>query len=137
MNSLHATPHTARIVLGTLTALVLLAAMSAVAASTPVTSEQFAAGWQQHARPLINVGMTRVTSRDKWYVPSLLPRGEYVLVRREGDRAELIDGARFTVRGNDFGRQYLFLDPGYRDVEALPISDVPALRRTPGAGILH
>jgi len=48
MNSLHATPHTARIVLGTLTALVLLAAMSAVAASTPVTSDQFAPGWQEH-----------------------------------------------------------------------------------------
>ena len=137
MNSLHATPHTARIVLGTLTALVLLAAMSAVAASTPVTSDQFAPGWQQHARPLINMGMARVTSRDKWYVPSILPRGEYVLVRRNGDRAELIDGMRFTVKGGNVERQYLFLDPGQGDVEALPLSDVPALKRTPGAGTLQ
>jgi hypothetical protein len=134
MNRLHATPHTARLVLGTLTALVLLAAMSAVAASTPITSDQFAPGWQQHARPLINMGMTRATARDKWYVPSILPRGEYVLVRRNGDRAELIDGARFTVKGGAIEKQYLFLDPGYGDVEALPVEDVPALKRSSPSG---
>jgi hypothetical protein len=132
MNSLHATPHTARIVLGTLTALVLLAAMSAVAASTPITSDQFAPGWQQHARPLINMGMARRVDRDKWYVPAILPRGEYVLVKRDGDKAELIDGQRFTVKGNE--KQYLFLLPGYGDVEALPVEDVPSLKRSPGNG---
>ena len=133
MNSLHATPHATRLVLGTLTALILLAAMSAVAASTPVTSDQFAPGWQQHTRALINVGMAHRVQRDKWYVPALLPRGEYVLVKRNGDQAELIDGYRFTVKGN-IEKQYLFLFPGYGDVEALPIEDVPSLRRTPGNG---
>ncbi len=133
MNSLHATPHAMRLVLGTLTALILLAAMSAVAASAPVTSDQFAPGWQQHTRPLINVGMAQRVQRDKWYVPALLPRGEYVLVKRNGDQAELIDGYRFTVKGN-IEKQYLFLFPGYGDVEALPIEDVPSLRRTPGNG---
>ena len=134
MNSLHATPHTARIVLGTLTALILLAAMSAVAASTPITSDQFAPGWQQHARPLINMGIAHRTDRDKWYVPGLLPRGEYVLVQRKGDQAELIEGVRLTVRGTT-ERQYLFLNPGLGDVEALPVADVPALKRTPGVGV--
>jgi len=133
MNRLHATPHTARLVLGTLTALVLLAAMSAVAASTPVTSEQFAPGWQQHARPLINMGIARVSARDKWYVPAILPRGEYVLIRRDGDHAELIDGVRFTVKG-DLAKQYLYLVPGQGDVEALPVEDVPALKRSSPSG---
>lgn len=138
MNSLHATPHTARLVLGTLTALILLAAMSAVAASAPITSDQFAPGWQAHARPLINMGNTHVVDRDKWYVPAILPRGEYVLVRRNGDQAEVIDGYRFTVKGN-IERQYLYLMPGSGNVEALPIEDVPALKRSRAyeGGSLH
>jgi hypothetical protein len=134
MNSLHATSHTARIVLGTLTALVLMAAMSAAAASTPITSDQFAPGWQEHARPLINMGMTRVVDRDKWRVPGILPRGEYVLVRRNGDKAEVIDGYRFRVDGG-FVEQYLYLVPGSGDVEALPIADVPALKPASTHGV--
>ena len=133
MNNAHAFPHTARIVFGTLAALALLAAMSAVAASTPVTSDQFAPGWQQHARPLINMGVTRVAGRDKWHVPPILPRGEYVLVQRNGDRAELIEGYRFTVNGG-FADQYLFLTPGYGNVEALPVADVPPLKATSPSG---
>ena len=127
MKSLYATPHVARLVLGTLAALALLAAMSAVAAATPITSEQFAPGWQSHARPLIHMGMTRLTDRDRWYVPAILPRGEYVLVKRNGDKAELIEGYRFTVTSNN-ANQYLFLMPGLGAVEALPIEDVPTLK---------
>ena len=56
MNNAHAFPHTARVVLGALAALALLAAMSAAAARTPLTSEEFAPGWQEHAHPLINMG---------------------------------------------------------------------------------
>lgn len=127
MKSLYALPHVARLVLGTLAALVLLAAVSAAAASTPLTSEQFAPGWQAHARPLFNQGITtRVPGRDKWYVPALLPPGEYVVVRREGDKAEVMPGVRFTVRHGN-ADQYLFLAPGAGDVQALPIADVPAL----------
>ena len=133
MNSLHATPHLARLVLGTLAAVVLLAAMSAVAASTPITSDQFAPGWQERARPLINMGNTRIVDRDKWYVPNILPRGEYVLVQRNGDKAELIEGYRFTVKGG-FADQYLFLTPGYGNVEALPVADVPALKAASPVG---
>ena len=127
MNRLHATPYAARIVLGTLTALVLLAAMSAVAARTPISSDEFAPGWQAHAQPLINMGMTRVADRDKWRVPGILPRGEYVLVQRDGNKAEVIDGYRFTIKGN-IAKQYLFVTPGYSNVEALPVADVPTLK---------
>jgi hypothetical protein len=134
MKRQHATPRTARLVLGTLAALALLAAASAVAAaSAPITSDQFAPGWQAHARPLYNVGVTRVLARDKWRVPDILPRGEYVLVQRTGDKAEVIDGYRFTVRGG-FADQYLLLEPGHGDVQALPMADVPTLRaRAPAA----
>jgi hypothetical protein len=121
-------------VLGTLTALVLLAAMSAAAASAPVTSDQFAPGWQEHAQPLIYMGNSHRADRAKWYVPGILPRGEYVLVQRKGDKAEVIDGYRFTVKGN-IEQQYLFLFPGYGDVEALPIADVPALRPASAHGV--
>jgi hypothetical protein len=127
MKSLHAPYHVTFLVLGTLAALALLAATSAAAAATPVTSDAFAPGWQAHAKPLIHLGMSRLPGRDKWYVPAILPRGEYVLVKRTGDKAEVIDGYRFTVStGNS--NQYMFLTPGYGDVEAVPVADVPSLK---------
>jgi hypothetical protein len=132
MTNLHATTHAARIVLGTLAAVALLAATSAAASSPPVTSDQFAPGWQAHARSLFNMGEARVRGRTKWYVPAILPRGDYVLVQRDGNKAEVIDGYRFTVRyGN--ADLYLYLMPGYSDVQALPIADVPAVKQLPGS----
>ncbi len=127
MKSLYATPHTTRLVLGTLLVLALLAAMSAAAASTPITSDQFAPGWQAHAHALIHMGPARMVDRDKYYVPGILPRGDYVLVRRIGDKAELVDGYRFTVTSGNVDR-YLYLWPGQGDVQALPVEDVPALK---------
>ncbi len=127
MTSLHAPSHTARVVLGTLAALALLAAMSAVAAGEPVTSDHFAPGWQTRARALYDLGPSRDADRTKWYVPPILPRGEYVVVERKGDTAELIEGVRFTVRGGN-SEQYLFVAPGYNNVEALPVADVPSLK---------
>ena len=130
MKSLYyATPHAVRLVLGTLAVLSLLAAMSAAAASTPVTSDQFTPGWQAHAHALINMGSTQVAARDKWYVPEILPRGEYVLVKRTGDKAEVIDGYRFTITSANV-RQYLYLMPGQGDVQALPVEDVPVVKPT-------
>ena len=73
------------------------------------------------------MGMARIVDRDKWYVPAILPRGEYVLVQRTGDKAELIDGYRFTVKGGN-ADQYLYLMPGYGNVEAVPVADVPTLK---------
>jgi hypothetical protein len=126
MKSLYATPHAARLVFGTLAVLALLAAMSAAAASTPVTSDQFAPGWQAHAQPLIPLGPTRSVDRDKYRVPGILPRGDYVVVKRSGDKAELL-GYRFTVTSANVD-QYLYLWPGQGDVEALPVQDVPTLK---------
>ena len=133
MTNLQATTHVARIVLGTLAALALLTAMSAVAASTPVTSDQFAPGWQAHAKPLINMGVARIRDRTKWYVPGLLPRGDYVLVQRDGEKAEVIDGYQFTVKGGN-ADLYLYVMPGYSNVEALPVADLPAPPARPVRG---
>ena len=129
MKSLYATPHAARLVLGTLVVLALLAAMSAAAAATPVTSDQFAPGWQAHAQPLIPLGPTRIADRDKYRVPGILPRGDYVVVRRTGDKAELV-GYRFTVTSANVD-QFLYLWPGQGEVQALPVADVPTLNQAP------
>jgi opacity protein-like surface antigen len=136
MNYLHDHPHASRVLLAALAAMALLVALSAAAAAEPVTSDQFAPGWQADARPLYLVGMQSRTGRDKYYVPAILPRGEYVLIRRTGDKAELMD-YRFSVT-SDNAKQYLFLDPGYAgSVEAVPLRDVPSLRPRPGAAAMH
>ena len=131
MKSLYATPHAARLIFATLALVALLAAMSAAAAATPITSDQFAPGWQAHAQPLIPLGPARISARDKYRVPGILPRGDYVVVRRTGDKAELI-GYRFSVTAANVD-QFLFLWPGEGEVEALPVADVPMLnqRATP------
>ncbi len=129
MKSLYATPHVARLVLGTIAALALLAAMSAVAASEPITSDQFAPGWQAHAHPLIYSGTVPRSGQGKWYVPQILQRGEYVVIRLEGDKAELVDGHRFVVKSG-FVDQTLLLDE-HGNLQALPIEDVPALKPAP------
>ena len=83
MSSLYAPIHTTRVVFGALALVALLAAASAVAASEPVTSDQFAPGWQAHARPLFNLGPSmHVSGRDRYMMPGILPSGDYVLVRR-------------------------------------------------------
>jgi len=128
MNTLHAPIHTMRLVFGALAVVVLLAAASAVAASEPVASDQFTPGWQAHARPLFNLGPAmRVPGRDRYEMPGILATGDYVLVRRKGDKAELINTSIITVRGGN-EKQYIFLDAGIGQVEALPVADVPALK---------
>jgi uncharacterized lipoprotein len=69
--------------------------------TTPDNKVQFAAGWAEHARPLLFHGMGRDPAYTVWQVPNILPRGAYrVIVRKSGpvgDTAELVDGYRFEV----------------------------------------
>jgi len=95
-------------------------------AATPVTSEQFAPGWQAHARPLFNKGSTHVPGANAWEVPGTLPRGSYRLINRSGDSAELIEGHEFEISGDPARKIILFVFPGYGNVEALPVADLPA-----------
>ena len=128
MNRLHAPLHATRLVFGAFAMVVLLAAASAAAAFEPVTSDQFASGWQAHATPLFNFGPAmHVPGRDRYEMPGILARGDYVLVRRKGDKAELIDSGIVTVHGG-IEKQYVFLDAGLGRVEALPVADVPTLK---------
>jgi len=136
MNYLHDHPHASRVLLAALAAMALLVAMSAAAAAEPVTSDQFAPGWQADAKPLYFVGMQPQTGRDKYYVPAILPRGDYVLIRRTGDKAEVIN-YRFSVPSGNV-KQYLFVEPGIDgSVEAVPLRDVPGLKPEPGAAALR
>ena len=137
MQSRLPTLHATRVVFGAIAAVALLAAMSAAAASEPLTSDKFAPGWQAHAKPLFWAGMSRTPGRDKFQMPGILPSGEYVLVRRTGDKAEVIDGQRIRV-GSGNEKQIVFLDSGSnRNIEALPVSDVPELQHSPSAGLIR
>ena len=130
MISLYAPIHTTRLVFCALAAVALLAAASAVAAAEPVASDQFAPGWQAHAKPLFNLGPAmRVPGRNKYMMPGILASGDYVLVLRTGDKATLVNTSIVTVHGGN-EKQYIFLDAGSGDVEALPVADVPALKST-------
>lgn len=110
-------------------------AAAAMAAAAPLTSDQFAPGWQDHAQGLINRGAAlRDLSKTSWMVPSILAPGRYVLVNRHGDKAEVIDGYDLTVKAGEASQQINVVVPmGYGDVVAVPIADVPALasRREP------
>ena len=114
----------------TLVAFAATALAGAVAmAAAPVTSDQFAPGWQDHARALINRGAApRDLSKTSWMVPSVLAPGRYILVNRRGDRAEVIDGYDLTVKPGQASQQINIIVPqGYGDVQAVPASDVPSL----------
>ena len=133
MISLHTPLHTTRLVFGALAVVVLLAAASAVAAAEPITSDQFAPGWQAHAKPLFFLGPSvHMAGRDRYEMPGILPSGNYVLVQRKGDKAQLLNTSIITVHGGN-ERQYVFLDTGGERVEALPVADVPTLK-TAGLG---
>ena len=135
MNYLHDHPHASRALLAALAAMALLVAMSA-AASEPITSDKFAPGWQSDAHPLYRVGVQTMTGRDKYYVPAILPRGDYVLISRNGDKAQVID-YRFTVPSGNV-KQYLFVEPGIEgSVEAVPLRDVPDLKPQPGPAAMR
>jgi hypothetical protein len=102
-----------------------LLALSACADNGPlahkhtVTDQQFAAGWQENARPLYNRGPGIAPGTNKWWVPSLLPKGNYVLINRVGNGAELIDGFGFEVTSSVTREIYLMVPIGYNDVEAM------------------
>jgi hypothetical protein len=118
--------------------LLIAAALGAAAAGTlaaepALTSDQFAGGWQEQAHPLFNQGSSKLdASKTVWYVPQSLPAGRYVLVQRDGEKAEVIDGYGFEIHRGDGRREIrLFLSPRYGNVEALPIDAVPALAALP------
>jgi hypothetical protein len=124
----HGTSLTVRIVAGVLVAAALMAATTAAAAAEPVSSDSFAAGWQSHARDLIYKGPARAGGSTKWLVPRIMPRGRYVLIQRDGDKAELIPGYQFEVTGDAFRDINMWVPANYMNIAAIPISDLPAAK---------
>jgi len=101
----------------------------AVAGTGSITSEQFAAGWQQHVKPLINRGPgPGPAATTIWYVPGSVPKGHYYVVNREGDGARLIDGYAVTITSDAGRRISVVLPQYYGDVQILPSSDVPDIK---------
>ena len=133
--STHGSSFTLHVIAGAVVAAVLMTAATAVAAAEPVTSDTFAAGWQDHARPLFLRGFGATPGSSTWLVPHLMPRGRYVLIQREGDKAELIAGYQFEIDGDSiFQDVNMWVPVHYNNVEALPIGDVPGVFPLHGDG---
>jgi hypothetical protein len=87
----------------TAVACVAIVALSACSALAPREDEAmsasppFAPGWQEHTRPLFNLGPGPTAGTTIWLVSGLTPRGTYQVISREGDRARLLKGHRFEV----------------------------------------
>ena len=84
----------------------------------PDNKPQFAAGWSEHARPLLFHGIGRDPGYTVWQVPNILPHGTYRVIVREGDTAELVDGFRFEVDAPEKDI-YLNILANYANPEAL------------------
>jgi hypothetical protein len=115
----------------------LACAALALASPGPITSDQFAPGWEEHARSLVNTGPVPGTPIDRigmntWYVPSNLPRGHYLVVQRKDDgTAELIDGYQFDVTSDPVRDIHLFLPLRYSHAQAIPSEFVPGVKESP------
>jgi len=113
----------------TLSALAAAAAIGTpvMADTGPITSAQFAPGWEQHVTPLINRGIGPAATT-VWYVPGSVPKGHYYVVNREGDGARLIDGYAVTVTSDPERQITVVLPQYYGYVELVPSSDVPGVQ---------
>lgn len=78
-------------------------------------------GWQDNARPLFYGGPGVSPGTTAWTVPMTLPRGTYVVIQRDGDRARVVDGQRFEMDGAIYKEIKLMLPMGQGNVEALDI----------------
>lgn len=78
-------------------------------------------GWQSASHPLFLDGPGLAPATNFWRVPPLLPRGTYVVIRRDGDRAQLVSGHRFEVDSQPFKEIKLMLPLAQGSVEALDV----------------
>ena len=127
MNSIRTPIHTTRVVFCALASIALLATASAVAVPQPADSDSFTPGWHADAIRVANLGPAPgIPGRDR-YVLAGMPSGDFVLVQRVGDKAQLLDTAVVTVHSG-IENHYVFLEAGLGKVFALPVKDVPAAK---------
>jgi hypothetical protein len=100
----------------------------------PLTSNPpLAAGWQEHTSPLYNLGPGPTAGTTVWMVSALLPRGNYQVISRQGNRARLLDGHRFEVDGTVNKEIRLILPFTSGSLEAIDEKYVVAQAPTPPA----
>lgn len=103
----------------------LLLTLAACSALGSRESEQLpanpplAAGWQEHTSPLYNLGPGPTAGTTVWMVSALLPRGNYQVISRQGDRAKLLDGHRFEVDNTINKEIRLILPAASGSIEAI------------------
>lgn len=107
-----------------LSGLALLLALGACAtqeqkAAAPMSTQQFAPDWSEHARPLFYRGPGINPGTNSWWVPAILPRGNYQVIQRVDGKPQIIDGYRFQIDGDVMKEIRLMLPAGYTNVEAL------------------
>ena len=127
MNSIRVPIHTKLVVFCALASIALLATGSAAAAPETADSDSFTPGWHADAIRVANLGPAPgIPGRDR-YVLAGMPHGDFVLVQRVGDKAQLLDTAVVTVHSS-IENHYVFLEAGLGMVFALPVKDVPAAK---------
>lgn len=119
----------------------LMLTLGACSALQPSEPEQFSsnpplvAGWQEHTSPLYNLGPGPTAGTTVWMVSALLPRGNYQVISRQGDRARLLDGHRFEVDGSVNKEIRLILPFASGSLEAVEeryvVAQAPAKPKTP------
>lgn len=108
-----------------LAAAALLLTLGACSAYQPAQTEAmsanppFAPGWQEHTSPMFNLGPGPTAGSTVWLVSGLLPRGNYEVISRQGDRAQLLDGHQFEVDGSVYKEIRIILPFASGRVEAL------------------
>jgi hypothetical protein len=104
----------------------LLVGLAAGCATTPrddglSANPPLLPGWQDNARPLFYGGPGISPGTTAWTVPMTLPRGTYVVIQRDGDRARVVDGQRFEMDGAVYREIKLMLPMGQNNLEALDV----------------
>ncbi len=84
----------------------------------PDHSSRFSADWREHTRAMFNTGRGP-GGNIAWEVPAILSRGEYRLLERHGNGAEVIPGQRVKIDGAINKKIYVMLPMGYSQVEVL------------------
>ena len=102
------------------------------AADQPTSNPPLVAGWQEHTSPLYNLGPGPTAGTTVWMVSALLPRGNYQVISRQGDRARLLEGHRFEVDGSVNKEIRLILPFASGSLEAIEEKYVVAQASTKG-----
>ena len=106
---------------GTLAVLVcsLLGCATAERPAGPPASAAFAPDWRSHTYPLYMRGRGIAADVNSWWVPDNLPKGNYRVIERKGDDADLLDSPRLEVEPSAWKEVHLMIPISHMHVELL------------------